>query len=206
MGAVIQSGRFSFAVPALGLDPSNKNANISLSVANRKATKNSGGIGWVAAKSLTSHATGKWYLEWTPDEFSGSFIGLGFGTAAATLNNYLGSQASSIGLISNGEVFRNGAAVSVLPRLVEGDNISAAIDLDNDLCFFRRNGGNWNGSGTGNPVTGVGGLALNAGMVTASPAIFAGVSLQQSPLDSSTINTGQAAFAHPVPFGFTAWG
>ncbi|MDR7062006.1 MULTISPECIES: hypothetical protein [unclassified Sphingopyxis] len=189
------------------LNPADKSGQIALSNGDRTARKAIGGIGWRSARSVTSHTSGKYYWEWTPDEFSGSFIGAGFQTGAANLESYSGSQDVSLGLINEGSLFRNGGATaSGIGGMSEGDTIAMAIDLDNSLVWFRRNGGNWNGSGTANPATATEGFALNAAMVTGTPAIFASASVQADPGDQLTVNFGQVPFGSAPPSGFTAWG
>jgi hypothetical protein len=206
MGMIVNPYRFGVAASVMALDPANTGPFITLSNSNFTARKIAFSA-WETSRSLTSRTAGKHYYEWTPDEFSGSFIAAGFATAASALNNYTGSATVSLGLVSNGDFFRNASSVaSGIGAMTEGDVISMALDLDNDLVWFRRNGGNWNGSGSDNPATTTGGFALNSAMVTGSPAIYAAASVQVGPTDQLTMNLGQADFAYTPPSGFTAWG
>lgn len=199
--------RFAAVGPTIyGLNPTDKHADITLSNSNFTATKSDGSVAWRTARSVTSHTFGKFYYEWVGNEFSSSFIAAGFATAAASLATYPGSETTSLGLVTDGSVFRAGSSTAVHGGFGENEIICMAIDLDNGMFWCRRLGGNWNNSGTANPATNTGGLALNAGMTTGSPAIHAAVGVQSPPTDQLTVNFGASAFGYAMPSGFTAWG
>lgn len=83
------------------------------------------------------------------------------------------------------------------------DVICFAIDGPNALGWIRVNNGNWNNSGTANPATGTGGIAL-----TTLASDYRISTLAGSPGTGikAVINTGQATFGYTPPSGFTAPG
>lgn len=195
----------SFFVSTVGtLNPIDKDSSINLSNVNLKATRVTAGSSWCSVRSTTSHSSGKYYYEWMPNEFSGSFIGAGFGNAAASLASYLGSSADSIAIVTDGNVYKSAGATATLSGIAEGDLICIAIDLGADLFWCRKGAGNWNNNGSANPATGVGGIALPSGLT--SGAVFAGLSVQTGPNDAGTANFGGSAFGQTPPSGFSAWG
>lgn len=82
----------------------------------------------------------------------------------------------------------------------QGDVICIAVDAPNVKYWFRVNNGNWNGSGTANPATGAGGLALITGDTPLPVWFNAGGAGGTS--DVATINADSANFAFTPPSGF----
>ena len=204
---VLSTGRFyQSGVPVVPivygtLNPLDKEAFITLSNGNLTATRTFSTT-WVSVRSTTSHSSGKYYYEWLPIEFSGSYISGGFANSSASLSNYAGVDANGISLVTDGNIYKSGAATAsgVIPT--EGSVIGLAIDLDADLFWCRKDGGAWS---SGDPAAGTGGLALPAGMTSGD--VFAAISLQSpfSP-DTATVNFGASGFANGPPSGFSAWG
>lgn len=81
-----------------------------------------------------------------------------------------------------------------------GDVCCIAVDLGSKLIWFRKNGGNWNGSSSHNPATGSGGISFTT--VTGPFYAFGGLAGGSS---SMTANFGATAFAQSVPTGFSSW-
>jgi len=114
------------------------------------------------------------------------------------------APVGSLNVIKSGTINLNGAASgSTLGALVAGNVIGIAVDLVAQMGWLRvAPSGNWNGSATANPATGIGGLPLNSissgGLIPLYPVCaFAGVS------DSTTANFGDTAFTGTAPSGFT---
>src|SRR5262245_19576323 len=104
----------------------------------------------------------------------------------------------------SGNIYTNnvgGTPAASLGGLASGDVINIAIDLGARRAWFRKNGtGNWNGSGTADPVTNTGGLTISSGTFT--PAVgFGGTGSAAN--DSMTAKF--AGFSFPPPTGFTYW-
>ncbi|BCH10451.1 hypothetical protein MesoLj131c_47090 [Mesorhizobium sp. 131-3-5] len=188
------------------LNPSDKATNITLSNGNLTAT-DTATAAWISVRSQTSHSSGKWYWEWTLGSKGAGEGCCGFGNSSSPLqggaNAFFGTDSNGIGLISNGQVWKNFTPTSVLAAINNGDTCSLAIDIGAQLFWCRKGAGNWNGSGAADPATASGGIALPSGL--ASGAIFAGISVLNN-TDFSTANFGASAFSQTPPSGFTAWG
>jgi hypothetical protein len=85
-----------------------------------------------------------------------------------------------------------------------GDIYSMAVDLTARLAWFRKNGGNWNNSGTANPATGAGGVVLATAAGQYAPYVRFTSSLSSD--HRYTVNFGQTSYAYAAPSGFTNWG
>lgn len=187
------------------LNPLDKAADIVLSNGNLTATDNATAA-WISVRSTNSYSSGKYYWEWTLGSKGTGNGGAGFANSTAPIsggpNAFIGCDVNGISLFSTGDVVKNFAFTSTLAVINNGDICCFAIDIDNHLFWVRKGAGNWNGSGTANPATGVGGIALPSGL--ASGAIFAGISVLNN-TDFSTANFGATAFSQTVPSGFNAW-
>ena len=100
---------------------------------------------------------------------------------------------------SNGKVYSNGSntGIDVGGNLVAADVLGVAIDLANNLIWFRKNGGNWLNSGTANPSTATGGISISTALTALAPSIHLNTSG-----DKFTFNFGGGTFAYPSPTGF----
>jgi hypothetical protein len=160
--------------------------------------ENTGGFG----RSINSTAThtGKARIQATIDAIVGSGSDLSIGLGNASWSSWIGSDGNSIGVIPDGgAVVRNSGLVATIDVLAAGDILDICFDTTAALAWFRRirsgAGGNWNGSGTANPATGVGGVAAPSGalgFVVSSDT--AGAKL--------TVNWGASAFTLSNPSGF----
>ena len=134
-----------------------------------------------------------------------------------------GPAAGGAGIFAyeNGTIWVNGIqqvnwAGVALGNANQDANVGVAIDLVNNLIWFRTNGGHWNGIAWGNPTTAPGGLnpdgqdSANGGYdissVVGSPSspiyLFAGL---YGPYDTATMNAGATSFTYSAPSGFSAW-
>jgi hypothetical protein len=82
--------------------------------------------------------------------------------------------------------------------LIVGSVVEICVDIDARLFWLRVSAGNWNGSGTANPATGVGGINIAAMTGTLYPA----ASLANGVPDGATMDTMAAS---PIA-AFTPWG
>jgi hypothetical protein len=143
-------------------------------------------------------ASGKYYWEVTVSTWAQSSTSVGFGLASAALSSgNLGfAFMSRLGTI----IVNNVASGSTLGARTAGDTIGIALDVGNNLCWFRvAPSGNWNGSGTANPATGVGGVSISTITGTQFPAFWA-----SNTGEVATANFGGSAFSGAVPSGFTS--
>lgn len=180
--------------------------NVTLSNGNLTATHSSSATNsGVQATSPKSY--GKYYFEVT--------IGAAHGNNDSVAVVYPGTVYSSViggqgGIIcfngASGVIYNNGTNTgSTVGSWSAGDVICAAVDFYGGNVWFRRNNGNWNGSGTANPATGTGGIGggtiSSSGPLCVPVLTFGGTGTLSG--DNMTANFGQSAFAYAVPSGFT---
>jgi hypothetical protein len=186
------------AVPFTGATFNGTAQSVTLSNGNLTVTwgATSGGV-----PSTAFYSAGKFYMEFTYGGTTPSTSPVGFAKSGVPPNQidfnaggccYQGGASGN--LISNGSNVGNSIGVPA-----SGDVIGVAVDLTALLFWMRRNGGNWNGSGTANPATGVGGVSFTAGAY--APMISFGSS---GAARTTTGNLGQSAFGGAVPAGFTS--
>lgn len=182
-------------------NPSDKSAQITLTNGNlTAATTGSGSDNLV--RSTTSQTTGKLYFEETFGS-TGSETAIGLANSTASLTAFLGTDNNGIGIYQSGHIFRNGSNVLSGPSFTTGDVIGVAIDFGAGLIWFRNNSSpsTWNGGGSADPATGVGGLSLSAitGPFFACCDTFSSGHPQ-------TANFGQSGFGQTPPTGYSMWG
>jgi hypothetical protein len=181
-----------------------KIGNITLSGTNSlTATSGSGSSG---IRTIDRQGAGKYYFEYVCTTWSGS-ASVGVANSAAALGTVAATPTNAALLYAgSGNIWVNN--VFFAPSLgarANGDIIGVALDQDNKRIWFRvAPAGNWNGSGTANPATGVGGVSLASISLDAVLAPLYGVF---APVTSGTVitaNFGDTAFTGTVPVGFTS--
>lgn len=161
----------------------------------------------VRVATASGKTSGKHYFEGTMTStyFAGNY-GVGVGTPASTYTN-MGNSATTGAFVfhASGNIWSNGSSSgSTLGATGAGTVIGAAVDLDNRKIWFKKvsgTPGNWNGSGTANPATNVGGITIPAG--TMVPFLTFGGSSGSAGI-IHTVNFGASAFTGSVPSGFTS--
>lgn len=180
-------------------NPSDKNANISLSGGNLVASTST--TSFKGVRAIASASSGKKYHEITATAYpSGTTQTLhGLANSTHSLSAKIGDDTNSIGWRGDGTVRTNTSNLTAVGAWAQGDVIGIAVDIGAALVWFRKNGGNWNNSGTANPATGVGGIALSVtgSIFPCSDVAFAG--------ESCTANFGATAYANAAPSGFGNW-
>lgn len=171
----------------------------------------SGVVGAVrAAGTLNS---GKWYFELHMTTWASIYTSCGIATALAVLSTVgtATTQTEAALLAQGGFCTINGNNTSInLGSLTSGVTIGVAVDVTAGLVWFRVcPSGNWQGSSTANPATGVGG----ASFVGASAGIYGGFIAPSQILpifcpgtggETCTANFGGSAFSGAVPAGFNS--
>ena len=155
--------------------------------------------------STSGKTSGKYYYEITiTTKATGANCGLGIGTTASTYTAIGTNATTGAVLYLSGGIWANGAnSGSSLASRSTGDVIGVAVDLANRKIWFRKVNGtptNWNGSGTADPATNVGGVTVPAGTMIPF-CVFGGTS--GSTGNVLTANFGASAFTAAVPSGFT---
>lgn len=169
----------STTIPTV-LNPSDKGAAIALSNGNRTVVATGAGHG----RSFTKVSSGKWYVEFTRTTLAQYMFGLS--NASASLTQYPGQNANSIGLYG-GTIFAGGSVETVAALNTTGV-FGMAIDADaRTVRFF-----NAGGTTTARAMGFSGDIYLAAGADGSLPS------------GSLTLNAGQSAFTYSVPSGFTS--
>lgn len=189
------------AAPVNTWNPSDL-AQITLSGGNLSAqsTGTSAGV-----RHFTGHSSGKYYWEATTINWGGTSTEIGLATSSAALaGGGVAGQAvvtRSLGGF-NGSIYINGSnSGSQLGGPPSNAVIGIAVDLTAGLIWFRiAPAGNWNGSGTANPATGIGGLSLGALAGSILFPFFGALTTTED----VTANFGGSAFTGAVPSGFTS--
>jgi hypothetical protein len=182
-------------------------ASVTLSGGNLVATNTGTTSANQGAHGLTTDAqtTGKYYFEatWTNYVPGDPNFGIGVGTTASTYTNMGNGGTTGIVYYFGGSYYSNGSQVSAgTGGSSIGQVAGLAVDLDNRRFWLRPvPGGIWNGSGTNNPATNVGGYTIPAG--TMVPFVTFGGSGGTAG-NVLTANFGASAFSGVVPAGFIA--
>jgi hypothetical protein len=111
--------------------------------------------------STIAVANGKWYAEFkTPSNVTGGngMVGVAANSGDSVSGNFLGQDAWSVGLFTDGNYRINNSATSYLGSTWNNTEIlSVALDMDNKKVYFAKDG-TWGDSG--NPATDTNGIAL----------------------------------------------
>jgi hypothetical protein len=185
-------------------NPADKSAIITLSGGNL-VVGTTGGTD-AAVRSIKSQTATKIYYEitWATNSF-GADTSCGICTGAASLTMGANSIGACLIYANGGQMWFNGTDLATLiGTAAVNDVYCMAIDLVNQRFWARRNGGNWNNSGTANPATNTGGVNISA--LFAATNAFAVVTANQILNPLATANFGATAFAQTMPAGFSAWG
>jgi hypothetical protein len=93
----------------------------------------------------------------------GDYTGVGVANHQSDLNDYLGSDANSVGFWDEGSIYFDGDNyITIDPNFKQdGSVVDVAVDRVNNLIWFRVNGGGWNGGGLENPETASGGFDIS---------------------------------------------
>lgn len=118
-------------------NPSDKSANMSLSVGNLLAFPTAVTEG---VRSTLGKSAGKWYWEYIITAAGGAMI-LGVGLSGSTLTNQLGNGNSGCGYDqTTGTVWYNFGTVGASASYVGGDIIGIALDMTaNTVAFYKNN-------------------------------------------------------------------
>ena len=154
-----------------------------------------------AIRGTAKQSAGKFYFEYRLGV--ANFDHYGLALATTNLANFNTDKTGSVTLLkSNGNIYIASApSGSTLGTRATNDVIGIAVNTTGDLIWFRVAPlGNWNGSGTANPETGVGGINIIAINGELLPLYYNG----SGSGTTITANFGASAFVGTVPVGFTA--
>ena len=138
---------------ATGLDATLSEGNLKM-VSGTATTRS----GTASSIGLTA---GKWFAEFKITGSANGIVGIAGTTQNRTatddddIGNYPGRTQQGYGYLSGGDVYNNSSAVSgSFASFTTNDFIGVALDLDNNLLYFYKNGAIQN-SGTGIDISGI---------------------------------------------------
>jgi len=155
-----------------------------------------------SVRTIQSYTAGKFYFE-IAFTSAGSSAAVGVANATADMTTSISSGASVAICNNGGAIAVNGTAQTGVGAFSAGGACCVAFDMGAKLVWFRNGAaGNWNGSGTANPATGVGGYSVS-GLTGGATALFAYTGGTSAVASVTTLNAGDTAFVGAVPSGFT---
>jgi hypothetical protein len=175
--------------------------NLTLSGTNNLTVSAASAAGGV--RTLAKELTGKFYFEYTCTTWS-TTVGVGMANPSAILSSVAFTPNNAAFVQGGtGTIWVNGSNTGIaLGTRVNGDVIGVAVDVPNQLIWFRvAPTGNWNASGTAIPATGTGGISIAA--ITAG-GLFGLCCINAAGAINVTANFGDSAFFGTTPSGFTA--
>ncbi len=134
-------------------------SNVTLSL-NKLTVTSAAGTTLGGGRSLSLQSTGKFYFEITITASHGNSDKLGIITSGGVYADLPAGNNSCSVTRASGSIFSNNVLQTVIGAISVPATVGFAFDLGNHLCWIRNGAGNWNGSGTANPATGVGGFTL----------------------------------------------
>lgn len=185
------------------LNTANTNPAITLSSGNLKA------VHTAASSTALSMGTpvltsGKWYWEETITTIAGgTTVMVGLAINFSSPSSVLGTQNGTIGYGSDGNVNINNSNVGTIATYATGSVVSVAVDIANQLIWFRVNGGNWNNNIANNPVTSVGGISITAALNYSNSSLLPTIGTATLN-DSVTVNFGATGFSFTAPTGYAS--
>jgi len=160
----------------------------------------------LSIRSVTSHSSGKFHVEFTiilNRGTSGAAIGVASGSFPLT--KFLGEDANSFGFFGTlSQTYTNNVATNRSGLAFATFQVVAMeVDFTAQKLWFKNatTGGDWNGSPTANPATGVGGIDISG--LTNSP-FFICVNLYDL-YNTVALNTGNLPWAVTPSSGFGSW-
>lgn len=179
-------------------NPSDKNANITLSDENLTATSTN--IAHKSVRATKSHDSDKLYFEiYINNAASSAYMYCGIGNSLATLSNSLGTDVNGWSFAGDGYKRHGGAYSYVGPTFTTGDIIGIAVDLDSGKMWASKNN-TWVGSG--DPSTGANPLYTDTDITTS--AIFPMASIYPNG-GVLSLRTTSSDVTYSPPDGFIVW-
>lgn len=130
-------------------------------------------------------------------------VGFGIGNNSTFVESYLGGTSESVGFWPGpGDVYRNGSVIAhVAQGRTNGTIVRCAVvpDLAGSTAslWLAIDGGDWNGSGTADPVSRVGGIVVSS---LAGP-IFPAISATRVG-EKTTARFARGSWSYAAPSGF----
>jgi SPRY domain len=183
----------------------NRNAGIGITGSGLIATDNSGGaatyVSGFGTENLDLTKKTYWEVVITTQSGGTSNVGVGICNASGPLSNYMGSDANSQAVYTNGSGFYNGSSTGQVsaPTFGAGAVVGIAVDGPNSKIYWQVPSvwsSSWNNSNA-DPANNTGGITL--GPITG--AIYPAYTFQDN-TDAVTARFAQASWTLTVPTGF----
>jgi hypothetical protein len=192
---------------AIGIDATLSEGNLKM--ASGTATSRSG------TASSIGFSQGKWFAEFKILVSANGIVGIAGTTQNRTatddddIGNYPGRTQQGYGYLSDGNVYNDSVAVTgSFDTFTTNDIIGVAVDVDNDLLYFYKNGAIQN-SGTGIDISGItpqsGNWFFAVGDGSGATAATVDCNFGNAPYTISSGNTdgnGYGNFEYAVPSGY----
>lgn len=190
--------------------PFDISGSLVLSNSNRTVAWPGAGFTQAKVRGLIGKSSGKWYWEAVADTAQFDTFGM-MNQAQDATNNALGLNNSPNALgwgydgSGNNLLLYNSTTLATISTIADGDIIQHAVDIDAALYWTRKSTGNWNGNGSANPATGIGGVSISAMKAASSPQLMLyPAGYIRSFGSQMTSKFALAQMSGPVPSGFTA--
>ncbi len=180
-------------------NPSDKNANVTLSGGNFIASSAGSGAAWYGVRSALGKSSGKWYWEITGTGGNGwsvcMAIGVGSGTQSLAPGSYSSPANPGFEGLEGRRVFFSGDSDLYHPVFDYStgtfdytDVIGVALDMDAGTVTFYKNG-----------------VSLGASITGLTGTVYAYVCMNGlNAIVKAVANFGQSVFVYSVPTGFNA--
>lgn len=183
-------------IGATTLNPDETSAGVYLSNGDLTLTPRLGYLD--NTKSITYHATGKWYAEISFVNLAIGYVGIATSATSFDFGNYCGIDPTSYGWGADSGLIYNDDTSAGFGDIWAGATaiVSVLFDADTGELFFWINGVDGNVVVPGDP----------AFIVPAdSYALMISIS-GETGTETGTANLGNAAFSYTPPVGYSAWG
>ncbi|MDR7136164.1 hypothetical protein J2X06_003382 [Lysobacter niastensis] len=180
-------------------NPADKGVHIVLSNYNRTAETDTFGT-WYSVRSITSHSSGKWYVENEIDTNVPNNQLFGFANASQSLNAFLGSSGSDGWGIQNNSgssVWPGSSSTGLTPPIATERNM-AAYDAATGKIWLGSKGA-W--ANSGDPAAGTNPTFT----ITPGTTLYLAESIRDNGM-VSTIKNQAGENVYTIPSGFSMWG
>jgi hypothetical protein len=178
----------------------NDKFNITLSNSDKTASVTGTLAGVRSTKTRLNGAAGLFYAELVAGATPPAYLGLAALSSSLTgVNNsfFVDTGSGGIYYVAQGQIGSVGSAV------VANDVVCVVWNTGTEQVWFRKNGGNWNDSGSANPALGIGGISVSQAPAE-NHALWMSTGSSGN-VGSATIRTKIADFTYTAPAGAQSW-
>jgi hypothetical protein len=188
-------------------NPSDKDADVALSDSNYRATWSSSGAVRGTQARGNALGSGKRYFEVVIVKNTFARLGIGIANASyAVSNNTLGTDNNSMGYVTDGgtgSLNTGFGAHTIISPFAAGSSISIAVNFTTGRWWAAQNGTFVAG---GDPVAGTNGIPFTDNPAVTPPGAYFPAAAGNSTTGLELLLITAAAFLHPPPAGYSAWG